>query len=138
MIDLITTIALLTIGILGAYNYILSRFPEAQGGLDKLSIYSGWIGLVAAGWGALLGVIFIIQFGYWLVMAVISLATIIVLLALGLIMGLGKGRDLAKEGEAQERLDKLEKWRYRLAPYQGQLGLAALILGVVSFVMIFF
>lgn len=132
---------LVVLGILGAASLIVAKKPDAKELIDKLAPYQGWIGAISALWG-----IYVIVFGALFNMGLIKVSLIwwitilaqgVLLLALGLLLGVGVLKTFIKNAEAQAKMDQtIEK----LAPKQGLMGLIAIGLGVwgilASFILV--
>lgn len=121
---------LAVLGILGAANLIIAKKPDARELIAKLAPYQGWIGAVSA-IGGLWGVISSILHLGWLSLAPIYwitlLASALVQLALGLLLGIGVLKTFIKQPQAVAKMDETVA---KLAPYQGKLGLVAIGIGV--------
>jgi len=117
------------LGVLGAANLIIAKKPEAKELIGKIAPYQGWIGAVSALWGAW-GVIQAILHIGWLAHWPIYWITWIVdsglLLALGLLLGVGVFKTFIKSAEATAKMDQVIA---KLTPYQGMLGLVAIGVG---------
>lgn len=120
---------LIILGALAVPNLILKK-PELKPTLDKITPYQGWIGAISALWGLWQLVWSVLNIGmiqhallWWTTLT----ATNALVLGLGLLLGVGTLKTFTKNQEAQAKLDSLV---VKLAPYQGNLGIAALILGV--------
>jgi hypothetical protein len=117
------------LGALGASNLIIARKPDAKALIAKFAPFQGWIGAVSALWGAW-GVIqcalntrVLTAYPIWWIT---WLATSIVLLALGLLLGIGVFKTFIKNPQAHVRMDAAIA---RVAPWQGILGLFGIALG---------
>lgn len=121
---------LLLLGVLGAANLIIARKPDARELIAKLAPYQGWMGAVSALWGVWMVITSVLGLG-WLAHAPILwatyLASALLQLALGLLLGVGILKTFIKAPEAVSRMDATVT---RLAPKQGVLGLIAIGLGV--------
>jgi hypothetical protein len=118
-------------GILAASALIIARKPNAKDIIDKIAPYQGWIGIVMAFWGvwAVLDCIRHLQlvssmplfWTFWLVQGVADLAV-------GFLLGFGliSKYTLSKNAAAEARGRAL---RLKLAPYQGGLGVFAIVMG---------
>ena len=120
---------LLVLGVLGASNLIIARKPDAKELIGKLAPYQGWIGAVSALWGAWGIVSSVLTLGrltsapiFWIT----QLATSVLLVALGLLLGIGTLKTFIKQPQAVEKMDMMVA---RLAPKQGILGLVGMGLG---------
>ncbi|HET6147805.1 MAG TPA: hypothetical protein VFH68_09755 [Polyangia bacterium] len=119
------------LGVLAASNLIIAKKPDAAQLIGKIAPYQGWIGAVSAVWGAFgilrcvrhIGLLSLVP-GYWL----LWLANSILLACLGLLLGVGVFKSFIKSEGANVKLDRLIA---RLAPYQGKLGVVAIVLGAV-------
>jgi hypothetical protein len=127
---LVNGVWLAILGVLGAANLIIAKRPDAREAIAKLAPYQGWIGAVSALWGAWGLISSVLNLG-WLSVApifwVTFLANAVVLLALGLLLGVGVLKTFVKNAQADAKLDATVT---RLAPYQGTLGLVAIGLGI--------
>src|SRR5262245_38903317 len=118
------------LGVLAVPSLILSKRPDAADLLAKLAPYQGWIGVVSAIWG-IWGIITSVLNVGWLslvpVFWVTWLANSVLLVCLGLILGVGTFKTFIKDPAAQDRMDDTLA---RLAPHQGLLGIAAIVVGI--------
>ena len=127
---LISGVWMLLLGILAAPNIIISKRPDAKEVIDKIAPYQGWIGAVSAIfglWGVLYSIfhirwLFHIPI-YWLTLT----ATGILQLSLGLLLGIGVIKSFLKQPQAVEKLDLTVA---KIMPFQGKLGLAAIVMGI--------
>jgi hypothetical protein len=117
-------------GILAASSLIVAKRPDAQQLIDKLTPYQGWIGIVLFVYGIYditnsLGYISVSFIGglIWLIAGVVEIV-------LGFLLGFGLITQyvLSKNEQAMEKGQQL---RAKLAPFQGILGIIAIITGVV-------
>ncbi|MGJ8659197.1 hypothetical protein [Cellulophaga fucicola] len=125
-------ITLILLGILAAPSLLLSKKPNAQELLDKITPYQGWIGLGFCVWGVWGIISSVLNIGwlttfpiYWITF----LAVNVLLAALGFILGYGMINKhlLAKNEEAKAKGEVLLA---KLRPLQGKLGMAAIALGI--------
>lgn len=125
-------ITLILLGILAAPSLLLSKKPNAQELLDKITPYQGWIGLGFCVWGVWGIILSVLNIGwlttfpiYWITF----LAVNVLLAALGFILGYGMINKhlLAKNEEAKAKGEVLLA---KLRPLQGKLGMAAIALGI--------
>ncbi|MEZ4434439.1 MAG: hypothetical protein R3F65_18715 [bacterium] len=127
---IISGIWLFVLGALAAPGLILSKRPDAEQVLAKITPYQGWIGVISAFWGAWGVINSILNLG-WLksvpIFWITYLAVAVVQLGLGILLGVGVMKTFAKSPEAHARLDQTVA---KLAPKQGALGIAAMALGV--------
>lgn len=129
---------LVLLGILAVPNLLLAKKPELKPTLDKLTPYQGWIGVGAAISGAL-GLVFSSLLGIALLAAapiwwITLTATNVVILCLGLLLGVGTMKTFVKDPAAQAKLDQTVT---KIAPYQGMLGIAAIVIGLWAVVASF-
>lgn len=120
---------LIVLGVLGASNLIIARKPDAKELIGKIAPYQGWMGAVSALWGvwglisAILNISILTSFPIWWATWV---ATDVILVALGLLLGIGTLKTFIKQPQAVEKMDMLVA---KLAPKQGVLGLIGIGLG---------
>jgi hypothetical protein len=129
LMGLITGIWLALLGVLAAPSLLLSKRPDAKATLDKIVPYQGWIGAISALGGAYGLFNVVINIGWlkhWPIYWVTFLVTALVQLALGLLLGVGVLKTFIKTPAAVEKMDALIA---RLAPKQGKLGLAGILVG---------
>ena len=125
-------------GLLAASALIVARKPNAQELLNKLTPYTGWIGIVMFFWGVY-GVINVIRFLGVLthapVMFVFILAVTLSDLVVGFLLGFGLITKYTLNGSpgARARGDQL---RARLGPYQATFGLISIACGVLYIVWV--
>ena len=127
---LVTGLWLAVLGILGASNLIIARKPDAKELIAKLSPYQGWIGALSALWGAWWVVSALLNIGIlslWPMRWSLWLATGVVMLLLGFVLGIGVLKTFVKDEKANAKADEMLA---KLTPYQGTLGLIAIGLGV--------
>jgi hypothetical protein len=119
---------LVVLGGLGAAS-LVARRPEGRKALAALEPYQGWIGAVSVVFGiwhlaaALLGAGFL---RWWVLSWLLQVAGGLLLVALGLVLGVGVLRTFFKSPSAQARLDG---WTRSLQPYRERLGITAMVLG---------
>lgn len=122
------------LGVLGAANLIIARKPEAKELIAKLAPYQGWIGAVSAFWGVwgvIRSIMTIGWIGSWPIFWITMLATALLQLALGLLLGVGVLKTFIKQPAAVEKMDMMVT---KLAPWQGKLGLVAIGMGIWAIV----
>ena len=127
---LITGLWLVVLGILGASSLIIAKKPDAKELIGKLAPYQGWIGAISAIWGAFTVIRAVLAIGmlaHWPIYWITWLATGVLLLALGLLLGVGVLKTFISNAQAQAKMDQTIT---KLAPYQGTLGLISIGLGV--------
>jgi hypothetical protein len=121
----------MVLGILGASNLILAKRPDAKEHIAKLAPYQGWIGASSVLWGLWILLWSILNAGLLITWALLGFITLIavgaVLVALGLLLGVGVLKTFVKNDQASAKLDDTVT---KLAPFQGMLGLVAIGLGV--------
>jgi hypothetical protein len=128
---------LFVLGVLGASNLIIARKPDAKELIAKLAPYQGWIGAISALWGvwglisAVLSIGLLSSAPIWWATWV---ATDVILVALGLLLGIGTLKTFIKQPQAVAKMDMLVT---RLAPKQGVLGLIAIGLSIATIVVSF-
>ncbi|MFB6230537.1 MAG: hypothetical protein ABEL04_05240 [Salinibacter sp.] len=131
---LFTGIWVVVLGTLGGSSFIVSRRPDAQEVIDQLAPYQGWIGAISALWGGFTLVSQLLNLGsmagaplVWWTMT----ANGAVLLALGLLLGVGVLKSFDYGAEAKEKIDQTVQ---ALSPYQVTLGLVGIGLGIWTLV----
>ena len=118
------------LGVLGASNLIIAKKPNAKELIGKVAPYQGWIGAISAIWGAwgvISAVLHLSWLGHWPIYWITWLADSALLLALGLLLGVGVFKTFIKAPDATAKLDQVVA---KLLPYQGKLGLIAIGLGI--------
>jgi hypothetical protein len=133
---IVTFAALLVLGAVCASNLIIARKPDAKELIAKVAPYQGWIGAISALWGAYWLVYWILNLKAmmtWPILGVTFLANALLLLALGLLCGIGVLKTFIKAPAAVEKLDLTVA---KLAPFQGMIGLAGI--GVAIWTMLDF
>lgn len=122
---------LVILGILGAANLIIARKPDAKEMIGKISPYQGWMGASSVLWGLWIMLWCVLNAGFLIKWSFIGFATLlavaVVLVALGLLLGVGVLKTFVKNEQATAKLDETVT---KLAPFQGILGLVAIGLGV--------
>ncbi len=129
-------ILLIVLGILAVPSLLLSKKPNAKELLDKITPYQGWIGVVFCIWGvwgiiqAILGLSVLSHFP---IVWILWMLTSVVTASLGFILGYGMISQnlLAKNETAKEKGEQLLA---KLAPLQGKLGIAAIVIGILCVV----
>jgi len=133
---IVTFAALFVLGAVCASNLIIARKPDAKELIAKIAPYQGWIGAISALWGAWWLVNWILNLKVmmtWPILGVTWLADSLLLLALGLLCGIGVLKSFIKAPAAVEKLDLTVT---KLAPFQGMIGLAGI--GVAIWTMLDF
>ncbi len=118
-------------GLIAASSLIVSKKPNAQELLDKITPYQGWIGVLLMFWG-IRGVFFYV-FKYFSIQGILISG---LELAVGFLLayGLISKYVLEKNEEAKEKGQLL---RSKLVKYQVPAGIALAVLGVLSILRIF-
>jgi hypothetical protein len=136
-------ITLIILGILAAPSLLLSKKPNAQELLDKITPFHGWIGLVFCLWGvwgvisALLNMGLLASWPVWWITWIGSSA---IQAVLGFLLGYGMINQLllSKNEDARKKGEELLQ---KLAPLQGKLGMVGILVGawviVASFMFYF-
>jgi uncharacterized membrane protein len=129
---MINGILLVILGLLAVPSLILSKKPNAKELFDKVAPYQGWFGVVFAIWG-IWGIIdCVLNIGllgtwpiYWISLLLVS----VVCASLGFILGYGliQKHALSKNEKAKEAGEKVLA---KLLPWQGTLGVVAVVLGL--------
>jgi len=117
------------LGVLGASNLIIAKKPDAKELIAKMAPYQGWIGAVSALGGAWIIISSILSLGWlttWPIYWITYLATGLLQLSLGLLLGVGVLKTFIKNPQAQAKMDQTIT---KISPYQGNLGLAAIGVG---------
>lgn len=125
-------ITLIILGILAAPSLILSRRPDADKILGKITPYQGWIGIIFCFWG-IYGIIWsvttipLIAWApvWWFTLLIGSIMEMI----LGFILGYGLiAKFIFSRSEAAK--EKGAAIIAKLAPVQGTLGIIGIIVGI--------
>ena len=131
------SIFLVVVALLATYPQVVQARPDAKQLLDRLLPYQGWIGVVAVIWGFLWGLRLLAHAGseglspvIWLT----SLAGCILAILLGLLLGYGLIAQYVL-GNSPEFQRRGEEIRARLGRRQMPLGVAAIVVGVITFLM---
>src|SRR5207249_3537738 len=120
---------LAVLGVLGAASLIIAKRPDAKQMIDKVAPYQGWIGAISAIWGAYVIVSAVLHLGWiahWPIYWATLLATGVLQLVLGLLLGVGVIKSFVKDPTASQKMDQTVA---KLAPYQGRAGIAAIVVG---------
>jgi len=117
------------LGVLAASNLIIARKPDAAQLIGKVAPYQGWIGAVSAVCGAF-GILGCVSRIGWVgsvpILWLSRLAVSVLLTCLGLLLGIGVFKTFIRNAQANANLDRVIA---KLAPYQGKMGLVAIVLG---------
>lgn len=130
-------ITLIILGLLAAPSLLLSKKPNAKELLDKITPYQGWIGLIFCFWGIWGIIASILAMGLLSVAPLLWIASVAasaISAILGFILGYGMINKLllSKNEEAKQKGEALLA---KLAPIQGKLGLAGIIIGIAVIVI---
>lgn len=124
-------------GVLGAASLIVSKKPNAQELIDKLTPYQGWIGVVLFLWGIWSTISAILNLGLltkiplvWIIWTV----TAVTMLLLGFMLGYGLITQYALS-KNEQAMQKGQQIRQKLAAFQGPIGLVAIGLAVFYLVL---
>lgn len=125
-------ITLIFLGILAAPSLILSRKPDADKILSKITPYQGWIGIIFFFWGIWGIITSLLTIGligwmpiWWFTLLIGSFMEMI----LGFILGYGLiAKYIFSRSEAAK--EKGAAIIAKLAPVQGILGLIGIIVGI--------
>jgi hypothetical protein len=130
-------ITLAVLGILAAPSLPLSKRPDAKELLSKIASFQGWIGLAFFFWG-IWGIIqAVLNFGllggnpiWWITW----IANSALVASLGFLLGYGMISNMIFS-ENEITREKGELFLQKLSPWQGRLGLIAIVLGIWSIVV---
>lgn len=131
--SIISAITMIVAGVLGASNIIVSKTPNAEKYIDKLTPYQGSIGIVLFIWGIIdtLRIVFGNYFiGPMHIASLVGLVTAATELLLGFLLGFGLITKYALSRN-ETALQKGRLIRAKLARYQGPLGIVAVVLGIL-------
>lgn len=131
---LVFALLLIVAGLLGAASLIVAKQPNAREVIAKLTPYQGIIGIILLIWALIVFIFNILPalgalLRYFPITGILLLATFLVAIALGFLLGYGliaqyalnKNAGAAQGGEAM---------RMKLAKFQGPLGLLGIGLGL--------
>ncbi|MGE0787318.1 MAG: hypothetical protein AB7S26_16720 [Sandaracinaceae bacterium] len=126
-------------GLIAASNLVVSRMANAKTLIDKLTPYQGWIGMVMFGWGVWETISSVTGIGLlstapltWVFWLCVALADLFVGFLLG--FGLITKYALSKNEQAMQKGQQI---RGKLAPFQGMLGIFAVVMGVLYLVWLY-
>lgn len=137
---MLEAIVLIISGILAVPSLILAKKPDAKAILDKVTPYQGWIGVVIFIWGIWSLITILLNISLFLhispIYLILFLAVALVEAALGFILGFNLINTyvLSKNPKSEEKGQQLLA---KLLPLQGKLGVAAIVLGVLTIVLLF-
>lgn len=134
---LVNVILLILLGVLGISSWLKTQQPKIGPQLGKLEAVEGWVGVVGLVWG----IVMLLQ---WLTVAssilryspgfgLVSLITILVIMALSLILALPVLRTLFGSNDFTGKLGQLTS---KLAPYKIGLGFSCLVLAIYTLIML--
>ena len=121
---------LVLLGVLGASSLIIAKRPDAKDMIAKLAPIQGWLGAISAlwgVWGVISAILTLSWLAHWPILWATRLATSLLLFGLGLILGVGVLKTFIKNPQANAKMDETIA---KLAPYQGNMGIAAIVLGI--------
>lgn len=123
-------------GLIAASNLVVSRMANAKTLIDKLTPYQGWIGMIMFGWGIWETISVVTGMSLlstapltWIFWLCVALADLFVGFLLG--FGLITKYALSKNEQAMEKGQRI---RGKLAPFQGVLGIFAMVMGALYLV----
>ena len=137
---MVTGITLIILSLIAVPSIILAKRPNAQELLDKITPYQGWIGLVFTFWGVygiiFSGVLGISWLSEWPIYWITTLAVNIMQAILGFLLGYGM---ISKYvfSKNEQAIQKGKQLLAKLAPIQGKLGIAGIIVGIWSIIASF-
>jgi hypothetical protein len=131
-LDILWGVTLVILGILAAPSLILSRRPDAEKVLSKITPYQGWIGIIFCLWG-IWGIIHSLLNMWAIAIVPIWWFTLLVgsvmEMVLGFILGYGLiAKYIFSRSEAAK--EKGTAIIAKLAPVQGTLGIIGIIVGI--------
>src|SRR6185436_20115660 len=130
----ITMLVLLLGGLIGASNIVIAKRPDAKDMIDKLIPFQGIIGVVLLLWGVV-GVFDVLRTLRWMHLApfwwLVFVATVVTELGLGFLLAYGLISKFTGGGAA----DKARQMHAKISGYQSTLGLTAIGLAVLFFLM---
>ena len=133
---LVYGITLILAGVLGAAGYIVSKRPDAADAIEKIRPIQGWLGVVVCLWGIFIVISILLATGLLStapILWITVLATGIVMVLLGFLLGYGLIQQYALSGNASAAA-RGEEVRGKIIGYQTTLGLIAIGLGVWTIV----
>lgn len=121
-------IVLVVLGLLGISAWLKNQQPKVSGQIGKLEAFEGWIGVAGLVWGIVLLLQWLsVGLRYDAGMSLVALIIVLVILAMSLILAIGKLRVLFGSNAF---IDKLGGFSTKLAPYRLGLGFACLFLAL--------
>jgi hypothetical protein len=132
---------LIVLGILGASSLIIAKRPDAKQLIDKIVPYQGWFGAASVFYGifdllqAVLGMgLMSVKPPIGLIYWILWLASGLLQISLGLLLGVGVIKTFIKDPTAQAKMDQTI---VKLSPFQGTLGFISIGVGVGFLVLNF-
>jgi hypothetical protein len=126
-------IFLMIAGALAAYPGIVSARPDARQVLDKILPYQGILGIIVLIWGVANLLYLLFHFFLLTLPVLLAVASDVVGILLGIILGYGLIAQHALANNADWRR-KGENFRSKLLGRQVALGWAGIILGIVGLI----
>jgi len=121
-------IVLIVLGLLGISSWLKNQQPKLGDHVGKLEAFEGWIGVAGLIWGIVLLLQWLsLGLRYSAGMSLVALIIVLVILAISLILAMGKLRVLFGSNTF---IDKLDGFAKKLAPYRLGLGFACLFLAL--------
>ena len=124
---------LVVLGILGAANLIITKIPSARDLIGKIAPYQGWMGVASVFYGIWEVVQSVTSMGLMavrpplgMIFWIVFLANALLQIALGILFGVGIAKTFVKDPRAVQNMDRIA---FKLAPFQGVLGIAAIGVG---------
>lgn len=124
-------ILLIVVGALAAYPGIVQTRPDAKQVLDKILPYQGYLGIAALIWGAFNLLYLMFHLVYLTMPVILALASDIVAVLLGLLLGYGLIAQYLLNNSPDARR-RGEEWRSKLLARQVALGWAGIVLGLIG------
>jgi hypothetical protein len=132
---------LIVLGILGASSLIIAKRPDAKQMIDKIVPYQGWFGAASVFYGifdlleSVLGMgLMAVKPPIGLIYWILWLASGLLQISLGLLLGVGVIKSFVKDATAQAKMDQTI---IKLSPFQGTLGFISIGVGIGFLVMNF-
>jgi hypothetical protein len=129
---IIDGLLLMILGVLAVPGLLIAKRPDAKQLIDKIAPYQGWIGAILAIWGLFRLISWFGMFGLLglgiggIIRWAIYTSFVSLQISLGFMLGIGVLKSFIKDANAQAKMDQVLA---KLAPKQGVLGLAAIIVG---------
>lgn len=132
---IVFSILLILLGLLGAEGFVTAKLPATKASIEKLKAFQEMLGLLGLVFGCIFLVNWLDMFGRFRVAPAhffIMFGSVFSMLALGLVFGLELVRRNLKDTSSTLFI-KLDNFRNFALRFQQRFGIAALILGVVTF-----